>query len=120
MHPPDRLPPPPDDLDRLLSAFFRAEVPDPWPAAPAVPSAAPSRRPRRGSRLALAAAVALLLGGQLYLAGRFLDTPTSGPDNPGRLTGSRSRPKPALTTPRDRARAADEDDLLPEGKALRR
>jgi hypothetical protein len=119
MHPSERLSPPtpPDDLDRLLSAYFRAETPDPWPPAPAAPPPAPARRPRRGSRLALAAAVALLLGGQLYLAGRFLDAPTSDPDNPGRLTGSRSRPKPSLSTaPGDRVQPADEDDLLPEGK----
>src|SRR5262245_7589011 len=106
MHPSDRQSPPtpPDDLDRLLSAYFRAQRPDPWPPAPAVPPPAAARRPSRGSRLALAAAVGLLLGGQLYLAGRFLDAPTPGPDDPGRLTGSRSRPKPTLkTAPGERA-----------------
>jgi hypothetical protein len=64
-------PVPPGDLDALLAAFFRAQLPAPWPAfrAPAKTRLQPpvppgSRRlPAWGSRLALAAAVALLLAG---------------------------------------------------------
>jgi hypothetical protein len=75
-----------DDLDGLLSAFFRAELPDPWPAvtvlAPAVvplPAAAPPRR-RNASRLALAASVALFLTGSWLVSGKLPDAPPdSGP-----------------------------------------
>ena len=73
---------PPDDLDKLLSDFFRSEVPDPWPvmkspgrptlrlaAAPAPDPVQPA--PRRWtlfrSRFALAATVALCLMGTLLL-----------------------------------------------------
>ncbi len=71
--------PSPDDLDRLLGAFFRAEVPSPWPrpkALAAVP-AAPARRARtlRQSRLALAASVAALLVGGWYLSARRPSVP---------------------------------------------
>ena len=68
--------PPPEDLDRLLGALFRAS----GPAAPV--AAAPRRRrlrtgrrawPLMRSRLALAASVALLATGLLFLAGAFRD-----------------------------------------------
>jgi hypothetical protein len=70
----------PDDFDELLTRFFRAEMPDPWPAAPRVPPAQSRRqapaRPwfRHSSRLALAAAVALFLIGYLTLAAKFPNT----------------------------------------------
>jgi hypothetical protein len=57
-----------DEVDQLLSAFFKAEKPHSWPAVK-VPSASPRPQPRslvRG-RLALAASVAILLGGQAWL-----------------------------------------------------
>jgi hypothetical protein len=54
----------PDDLDRHLSAYFRAQVPAQWPVAP-VPVQARTT-PRFGAawktRLTLAASVAGLLG----------------------------------------------------------
>jgi hypothetical protein len=65
-------------LDERLRAFFRAELPDPWPAfTPPRPSAAPPSRHLGGrlggsgrrSRYALAASIALLLLGSLALAG---------------------------------------------------
>jgi hypothetical protein len=92
---PGRLP---GDLDGLLRAFFRAEVPHPWPAVrvPDLLSPFPQRngaaahlngddrRPagiaarfaprslaRVRSRLALAASLALLLLGTLLLSGKF-------------------------------------------------
>jgi hypothetical protein len=83
------VPPPPvtpgpdssggDGLDRLLRAFFRAELPDPWPAFEAPADEPPALLPLRPagraslfrSRLALAASVALLLAGPWMLAGRF-------------------------------------------------
>ncbi len=76
----------PDDLDRLLRAFFRSEMPDPWPAPPVVsetPRARFAERPRRrffqSSRMALAAAVAFFLVGYLALSWAF-------PQNPGQST----------------------------------
>ncbi len=84
---PTRTPARPDDLDGLLHAFFRAELPDPWPTLkppdlPAPPRTA-GRRPWLGSRLALAATVALCLAGSLSLATVFpSDAPRgSGPDS---------------------------------------
>jgi hypothetical protein len=70
--------PPDDEIDGLLRAFFRAEVPHPWPAwkAPATPrSTAPDRTapPRQAlwrSRFALAASVAVLALGSLFLPGK--------------------------------------------------
>jgi hypothetical protein len=66
-----------DDLDEVLSAFFRSQMPAPWPrlnldsrrVRPAQPVAAPSRRPWfRSPRFALAASVALLIGGYAFLS----------------------------------------------------
>jgi hypothetical protein len=70
--------PPNENVDRLLSAFFKAEMPDPWPAAPTASATtesagfvaeAPRNEPavaRRDhnsrARYTLAASVALLLG----------------------------------------------------------
>jgi hypothetical protein len=69
-----------DDLDGLLRRFFRAEMPDPWPVLkpPAEPTtdiarSAPRRWGLSASRWALAASVALLLVGQLFLSGTFTD-----------------------------------------------
>ena len=76
-----------DDLDRLLSDFFRSELPNPWPKPPISdgPTATlplSARKPvRRGpavrSRFALVASVALLLTGGWFLSGKFDDV--SGP-----------------------------------------
>lgn len=78
---------PVDKIDHLLRAFFRAEVPDPWPAAPTpeiVSRPLPARRRDSlwRSRLALAASIALLLIGQWLLAGFFTGAPTRSPDAP--------------------------------------
>jgi hypothetical protein len=102
--------PPDDELDGLLRAFFRAERPDPWPAMKAPPPTLPfvtpsvngrgtakqsllpcpspagkaTRRPLWRSRLALAASVALLLGGTLFLPRTSLRWQApAGPDAPG-------------------------------------
>ncbi|HKB38519.1 MAG TPA: hypothetical protein VKD72_18900 [Gemmataceae bacterium] len=80
------------DLDRLLSDFFRSEMPHPWPEAPRpdeqptiLPLPARKPRPRRSawrSRLALAAAIALLLAGGWFLSGKF-----AGLSGPGYFGG---------------------------------
>ena len=81
------------DLDGLLSDFFKAQMPAPWPAAPRVrgeavvmPSAPADRRdgpalkdPTFRSKLSLAASVALLVGGCWYLSGRSWDAPAGRP-----------------------------------------
>jgi hypothetical protein len=77
-----------DDLDRLLSDFFRSGLPNPWPKPPDACDLAETlpltaRQPVRGrpalrSRFALAASVALLLAGGSFLAGKFEAVPGSG------------------------------------------
>jgi hypothetical protein len=84
-------PKPPDELDGLLRAYFRAQLPDPWPSLEA-PAALPPRKPaaRRSvfrARLALAASVALLAGGSFLLPRAFHDgggaAPTPRVASPG-------------------------------------
>jgi hypothetical protein len=69
---------PGDDLDGLLRAFFRSQMPQPWPMPrlPRFRTVPASPQPRSGrslirSRYALAASVALLLLGSLFLSSRF-------------------------------------------------
>jgi hypothetical protein len=68
---------PPEDLDALLRAYFRSEMPEPWPTlqppADVVPPPARKRWPMNASRWVLAASVALLLVGQVVLSGKFTD-----------------------------------------------
>src|SRR4051812_9136876 len=79
--------PPEQDVDQLLRAYFQRQMPDPWPAfepparrtLPFRP-AAPRRRFVLGSKLALAASVALLMVCGWLLSGAF-DGPT-GPKVP--------------------------------------
>lgn len=72
---------PPDEMDALLSAYFRAEMPHPWPASPLartirLATTVESARPALSrSRWALAASVALLLGGACALPGRLATSP---------------------------------------------
>jgi hypothetical protein len=76
-----RLPNRPDDhLDRLFADYFRANMPANWPAPPrpwdepVSPAAAPiAGDPATRSRWALAASVALLLGGCWYLGNHMSD-----------------------------------------------
>ncbi len=70
-----------DELDEALSAFFRSEMPHPWPRLqlPARPAPASPRRPWfRSPRLALAASVALLIAGSAALSAAL--TPPQPPD----------------------------------------
>ncbi|HZT79508.1 MAG TPA: hypothetical protein VFA26_04785 [Gemmataceae bacterium] len=85
---------PDDELDGLLYAFFRRQMPDPWPAfrRPARPAEAPRQRSRwAGFRpyLALAASVALLVIGSWMLSARSRPaTPL-----PGGTDNSATRPR---------------------------
>src|SRR3954453_16117316 len=82
-----------DDLDGLLRAFYRAQMPSPWPALKAPPQS-PARRPTPGprawpllrSRLALAASVALLVLASLLFSGKLAD-----PGKELRLPGTADR-----------------------------
>jgi hypothetical protein len=66
-----------DELEGMLRSFFRAEVPDPWPAMKAPAAVVKFEKPRRstwlriGPRLAVAACVAFLLLGYLALGSMF-------------------------------------------------
>ncbi|HJZ91510.1 MAG TPA: hypothetical protein VKE40_11605 [Gemmataceae bacterium] len=78
-----------DDLDRLFAAYFQAEMPKKWPAAPRPwadkPRAAntsPRTDPSHRSRWALAASVALLIGSCWYLSGHITDGRTKPQFNP--------------------------------------
>jgi hypothetical protein len=77
-----------DGLDNLLKSFYRAQMPDPWPAmeAPAerrvfLATFAPPRRRQSllRSRLALAASLALLVGGSWWLLQGSKPTAGSAP-----------------------------------------
>jgi len=69
------------NIDRMLSAFFKAELPDPFPATklPArleLPMPTAARYDQRktalvNSRLSLAASVAIILGGCWYLSSQM-------------------------------------------------
>lgn len=117
---------PAEPVDQLLTAYFRAALPEPWPdlAPPSTslqPLAASSRRAQSRSRLVLAASVALLLGGGVYLTQRFPQSVVSDtPDGPGLLSGSRRLPRTPLKTSRPEVPPPAEDpDLLPEGREAR-
>ncbi len=82
---PSMRPEQPDGLDGLLRAYFRNQVPQPWPAAPFPPARTlPFRLPGpqsgrlRRSRLALAASVAILTLGAFFAAGKIAPESTPG------------------------------------------
>jgi hypothetical protein len=95
----------PGEIDGLLRRFFRAEMPDAWPAAPAtrVPASVPVTRPTRPllrSRFALAASLLLLLVGHLSLSGRFADSlPNAADSKPGANVASQNDASGGLVRP---------------------
>lgn len=86
-----------DEVDRLLSAFFRAEMPSRWPDPPGlVPSAPAVPRHTRWfstSKMVLAASVALLLVGHWLLPKSAL---TDAPPGSRLEIGKRYRIKESL------------------------
>ena len=89
---------PPDDVDRWLTNFFHAQLPNPFPPAPQVAVAEPAR-PRRATadhgRLTLAASVAALLGLGVTLSyGPNGDLAPA--DGPGLLEKSVAKPPKGL------------------------
>jgi hypothetical protein len=117
-----------DDLDGLLRAFFRRQMPHPWPAPPVPPDhSTVLRRPASGygqlrSRWALAAAVALLLLGSLLLPRRFAAENKSETGLGGLHTADKNifspRSKPHESKPAANKNKPDfgveKGDLLPE------
>jgi hypothetical protein len=104
------------DLDKLLANFFKAELPDPFPGlklpaarsaelpVPAAPRMPIERQPVfTKSRFALAASVALLLGGCWYLSAH-IGTPNPRP-NIGKGDNTAKPPKQIIK--------AIEDDSKP-------
>jgi hypothetical protein len=81
----------PDDLDRLLSEFFKAQMKNPWPNAPLAQTAEPSELATRAAaprndaparrdntaraKFTLAASVALLLGTAFYMSDGYAPGP---------------------------------------------
>jgi hypothetical protein len=97
-----------DDLDEALFAFFRSEMPSPWPhlklpdgTAPLRPAAPapvpPSRSWFRSPRFALAASVALLIGG--YAVTSAVLTPPAASDSlriEGPIKANATNPKDVI------------------------
>jgi hypothetical protein len=101
-----------DDVDGLLRAFYKAEMPNPWPPleAPAARNVvlpfrpAAKRFPMLRTRLALAACVAFLVAGPLALSAYFTgsNTDTAATTVPTPIDEGRANnpPKPGdINTP---------------------
>ena len=119
--PPNLLPRsgPPDDLDRLLGRYFKAQVPHPFPPLllpePAQPAA---RTPAAGdsgyrSRLTLAVSAALLLGGGLYLSGQFAPTPQPHPGIGDKGTANEKGPLPVIREERAKKATDPAEGFIP-------
>jgi len=111
----NRTEPQGDPLDALLGAYFKAEMPTPWPAfqppvqmRTTLASASPAPRRFHAGRLALAASVGLLFVGSWLLPtqmmprpGRPETVPVLGPgtSRPGLLPVDLQPEKPGHLTP---------------------
>jgi len=90
-----------DEVDQTLRAFFKAQVPDPWPSfeAPPESSVLPFVTPRRRSsplrgRLALAASVAFLAAAGWFLSGKFVDPGQHSPSELPHTDGTAEKLSP--------------------------
>jgi hypothetical protein len=93
----------PDETDRVLTAYFRSEVPSPWPSLPTPGMTQPATVVRNQrvthSRLVLAASiVTLLLGTWLLTSNRI------GPASPGVRLGEGAAKVPLDLRPESPAR----------------
>jgi len=119
---------PPEDLDGLLRKFFRAEVPDPWPAlqlraeqASSLKRTAPSRKRLSRSRMALAASLLLMLICHFWMSGFYRNAEPDAPEpassrfeathRNGARTSDDQRPKEPATT------SLGSDSLRESGKS---
>jgi hypothetical protein len=85
----------PERVDRLLGDYFKAQLPTKWPAAPRPDRARPATTrtsPAARSRWALAASVAVLVGGCWYLSGHS----GAGKRGVGLEGGTATHPKEVL------------------------
>jgi hypothetical protein len=82
-------PPPANDVDGVLHAFFKAQMPAPWPSLKAPPNVAATAKgwPMMRSRLALAASVALLALALSFVSGAFHGRPNPS-ENPIAVDGA--------------------------------
>jgi hypothetical protein len=107
---------PGDDVDALLSAYYQAEMPSPWPELqlPAPVSVLPNRlafwHRVKQSHLALAASVALLVAGALVFADKSSVYRSSAPavDIP-----------PISSRPFDPNKVKESIVITPDGAAIR-
>jgi hypothetical protein len=102
-----------DDLDEVLSAYFKSQLPAAWPRPklgearrlrPAQPAPAPSRRAWfRSPRFALAASVALLIAASAILsAGLTAPAPADGRAEQGEHSAKGHGPKAGAAVEDDR------------------
>jgi len=96
------LPPSDDELDALLGDFFKAQMPDPWPAfkKPTLRLATPLPRPERRhpwqvlrTRLALAASIGLLALAAWMLSDKLTGPRATGDTVFDTITDPRAEPK---------------------------
>ncbi len=115
-----------DNLDNLLRAFFQAEMPHAWPAVevpsrPVLLAADPPEeqptRPAAGSlgksRLALAASIALLISGPLFLGTALRETEPGNPVPQGSGTAQKEKLHPP------RYRSSESLLVTPDGVSIR-
>lgn len=119
---------PSDDFDGLLRAFFRRQMPQPWPSPSLSSSSATSvNRPSASgrslirSRWALAASLALLLLGSLLLPSRFTQDAKPEPiiSVPGTADGNilpkrSNRPENKTNKNKNQPGLAADDEQAPE------
>jgi hypothetical protein len=89
-------------VDHLLRAYFQAETPRTW-MPPAVAASAgrnsPARKSALNGRMALAASLALLLGGLFLVSRNTHFESTTGPGRPAIDVASPAHKKPRTTSP---------------------
>ena len=104
------------EMDAMLGEFFQAEMPHPWPTFKAPANLRTKERvsfwSRTSGRLALAACIALLVGGYLSLGGFFPRSQT-GTGVQQILPDTASRPGKAKDTPRPQNPQPIPDQAIP-------